>query len=64
MTQTYAQYVAGVREDMVSEGYGEDFSVYYDIAESLLEDKEFKKLAVKKFGNVVNLREIVAHSLC
>lgn len=64
MAQTYAQIVAGVREDMASEGYAEDFSIYYDIAESLLEDKEFKKLAVKKFGKIANLREIVAHSLC
>ena len=64
MAQTYAQYVAGVREDMASEGYEEDFSVYYDIAESLLYDPEFKKLAVKKFGKISNLREIVAHSLC
>ena len=64
MSQTYAQYVADVRADMASEGYAEDFSIYYDIAEALLYDPEFKKLAVKKFGNISNLREIVAHSLC
>jgi len=64
MGQTYEQYVADVRADMASEGYEQDFSIYYDIAECLLFDSEFKKLAIKKFGNIANLREIVANSLC
>jgi uncharacterized protein YutE (UPF0331/DUF86 family) len=64
MAQTYAQYVADVQSDMASEGYEKDFSTYYDIAECLLFDPDFKKLAMKKFGNIPNLREIVAHSLC
>lgn len=61
MAKTYAQYVAEVRGDL--EGYDADLCVYYDLADAMLEDKEFKQLAVKKFGNTINLRESVVHSL-
>lgn len=65
MAKTYQQYMAGVREDLASEGYEADICVYYDIAESLLEDKEFKRLAKKQFPgrDTMSLKECVAHSI-
>ena len=65
MAQTYQQYMAGVREDLASEGYEADICVYMDIAESLLFDPEFKRLAEKQFPNRagMELKECVAHSI-
>ena len=65
MAQTYQQYMAGVREDLASEGYEADICVYMDIAEALLFDPEFKRLAEKQFPHRagMELKECVAHSI-
>mgnify|MGYP006276286687 FL=1 len=65
MTQTYEQYMAGVREDIASEGYEADICIYMDIAEALLWDPEFKALAVKRFPgrDAMTLKECVAHTI-
>ena len=67
-SKTFEQYCADVREDMQADGLYDmaDASVYYDIAESLLYDPEFKKLAKKRFPSVKDatiLRECVADSI-
>ena len=49
MSKTYQQHMAEVREDIASEGYEADICIYMDIAESLLFDPEFKRLAKKQF---------------
>jgi len=65
MKQTYAQAIADVRADLASEGYEADICMYMDIAESLLEDPEFKALAMKRFPDrgTMQLKECVAHSI-
>jgi hypothetical protein len=65
MAQTYAQAIADVRADLMSEGYEADICIYMDIAESLLEDKSFRRLAEAKFPgrDTMSLKECVAHSI-
>lgn len=65
MKQTYEKAIADVRADLASEGYEADICVYMDIAESLLEDPEFKALATKRFPDrgSMQLKECVAHSI-
>lgn len=65
MAKTYAQHMAEVRQDIESEGYEADICIYLDIAESLLFDPEFKRLAMKQFPGRkgMDLRECVAHSI-
>ena len=65
MSKTYSQYIAEVRADLADEGYEADIILYFDIAESLLDDPLFKALAQSKFPgrNGVALKECVAHSI-
>lgn len=70
MAQTYAQYVSDVKKDLAEQAYGEeitqDIALYFDIAESLLFDTNFAKLARQRFPNVrddMALKEAVAHTL-
>ena len=65
MAKTFKQYIAEVRADMADEGYEADIIIYFDIAESLLEDPKFKKLAEKQFPGRAGalLKECVAHSI-
>ena len=65
MSKTYAQYIAEVRSDLADEGYEADIILYFDIADSLLDDAKFKALAQAKFPgrNDVALKECVAHSI-
>lgn len=67
-SKTFEQVCRECREDMQADGLYDmaDASVYYDIAESLLYDPEFKKLAKKRFPSVKDetiLRECVADSI-
>ena len=65
MSKSYAQYIAEVRADLAEEGYEADIILYFDIADSLLDDAKFKALAQAKFPgrNDVALKECVAHSI-
>ena len=65
MAKTYAQHMAEVREDIASEGYEADICVYMDIAEALLWDPDFRRLAEAKFPgrDTMSLKECVAHSI-
>ena len=65
MSKSYAQYIAEVRADLAEEGYEADIILYFDIAESLLDDAEFKALAQAKFPgrNDLSLKECVAHTI-
>ena len=68
MTKTFEQHCREARKDMAADGIYdmEDSTVYYDIAEAMLFDPEFKQMAKKRFPNVKNeqtLRECVAESM-
>lgn len=68
MAKTFDQMCREIRENMAADGlYNmEDSSVFYDFAEALLFDPEFKKAAKKRFPNIKNeqvLRECVADCL-
>lgn len=63
--KTFNQYCAEAREDLRSDGMYDmnDASLYWDVAESMLYDPEFRKLAKAHFPNVKDetvLRECVA----
>ena len=68
MAKTFEQHCREARQDMAADGMYdmEDSTMYFDIAEAMLFDPEFKKMAKKRFPNVKSesvLRECVADSL-
>lgn len=67
MTKAYEQMCRECRKDMEADGLYDmtDSTVFYDIAEAMLYDPEFKKEAKKKFPTVSDqiLRECVADSI-
>lgn len=65
MANTFEQMCSDIRNDMRADGLYDmgDESVYWDIAESMLFDPEFKRLAQRRFPLVKDdqvLRERVA----
>jgi hypothetical protein len=47
--KTYESEIAGVRQDMKDDGTYGDTEMVFAVAEALLDDPEFKKLAKDKF---------------
>jgi len=69
MAKTFDQYCDDMRDDMLADGLYEsqDFSIFFDIAGSMLYNPEFRKLAESQFPggkDRVQLCEFVAHSIC
>ena len=60
--KTYEDTIKGVREDMQDEGTYGDTEMAFAVAEALLDDPDFKKLAKAKFPgrNDELLKECVA----
>ena len=52
--RTYKQAIADIREDMASEAYSQDESTLLDLADCLLHDPMFSKLARKKYPSVTD----------
>ena len=66
--KTFEQRCREAREDMAADGLYdmEDSSIFYDFAEAMLFEPDFKKLAKERFPNIKDesvLRECVADCL-